>query len=223
MFADRVGKGLCAPQEDTAVPGEIACGEKSLGCCAVRLLAKATYAPHRHRALVHEGSLLNIAIPGLDARRRNAQNDDIFTRSSQTHASFNHLGEARDVGNHVIGREDSQHAAGVFLLQQKRGQRACRSSVAGSGFAQNVFGRKRRHLRGDGLVEPLIRHHPDVRSFRHRQQTGQRLLNHRLRTIKREHLFRVPPPAARPEPRTAAAGQNDRRKPNPIHAHRPLS
>ena len=106
---------------------------------------------------------------------------------------------------------------GLRLLQQKRPSAhtpapycACRR------LAQDMF--RPSPSAADAeivLIQPPVRHHPDIFSLRHRQQPGAASAESSCCSpSSAQHLLRPSPPAPWPEPRPTSTRQNHWRKPH---------
>ena len=93
-------------------------------------------------------------------------------------------------------------------MQNMRGESDSRSRVALRGFSQNLPLGNLGKLLDDLRAQMIVGQNPDTFRRQNRPQAIDGLLDQRAVAEKFQDLLGVGPPAARPEPRPAAAGEN---------------
>jgi hypothetical protein len=121
----------------------------------------------------------------------------------------------------VVRREDAEHCIRRGLLQQESGEASSGRCVARCRLAEHLIGRHLIQLNADCRGEQVVGDDPGIARRRERQQAVQGALDHGALAIQREHLFGACLPAARPEARAAASGQDDGTELG-LAAHRPF-
>src|SRR5581483_8962347 len=154
---------------------------------------------------------LDIAVARVWLRRLDAEGDKMARIRCATSARHR-IAKRRAVTDHVIGRQHEEDAVRIALLHVERRRRHRRGGIASGGLEQLC---RRPHTQ---FLELLCHHEAMVaiadddrwRAIAHALYARHRVLEEAARSGKGEKLLRPRLARERPEPRAAAAAQDDR-------------
>ena len=220
VLPNRIRQRPRTPQKNPAVPRVVPGRDKLLRLRLVRLLGKPLHPPHRQsrpcRPAAPPPPQLDVPVARLRPRRRNAQHHDLLATRRQLHArresprrtaprSPPHGPTERSRSPSPAPSSPAEtppaHMPAPYSAPPAR-SKYCSADTSGSCSAI-VSASSSFVITQTSLAAAT------------RQQPIQRLLDHRALAIERQHLLRPRLPAPRPEPRSAAARKNHRRKPRP--------
>src|SRR5215469_16926205 len=206
MFPQRMSQGAGAPDKHSAVPVVVAGGDKLFGPLQIRFFREAI---HAEEPGLHAVSGFDVSITGLCARRFNTHDNDVFSLGSNFHATLEHLAKLLFIVDHVIGGKHSNDGIGINSFQQKSSKADGWGGVAGFRLNHDLGWRNVGELALNLFADEFISNDPESFLICGRGQPVYRLLDHGLLAIQGKDLLGQPAPAARPETRSASAGEND--------------
>ena len=199
-----------AEHEHTAVPVVVAGIQIALGGCCVGLFDEAI-----HRADSGSGSLqrragLDVAVAGFRPSRGDAKGNQppccgVGRRLPHRCA------EAFDIGDDVICRQDQQDRISAFTLGVQRRHRDRRRGVAPDRLQDDRprLDADRAQLLGNHESMLLIAHHQRRDDFAQTGDSQDGVLQQGVLVRQRQKLLGIGFTRQRPQPGTAAAGQDD--------------
>ena len=208
VVAQLIQQHVGAPEKHAGIPKEIAGFDVPFGFGQFGLFVETAYRQRFGASGGAAAGEFDVAVAGLGPARLDADHHQVPGRGGLK-GRLDDRPVLRSLADHMVGREDAHHRVGVQGLQNLRRQADRRRGVALHRFRQNLVARDLGELLDDDVAQVVVGQHPEALGGDQRRQAVHRGLNQAALAHHIEHLFGGAPAAARPEARTAPAGEDE--------------